>query len=58
MRQRRLPPLRGFLAGISTADPVALGGVAVLLLAVALLASTIPAHRASSIDPITALRRE
>jgi predicted permease len=51
-------PLRGFLAGVSTADPVALGGVAVVLLAVALLASTIPAHRASGIDPITALRRE
>jgi putative ABC transport system permease protein len=51
-------PLRGFLAGVSTADPFALGGVAVVLLAVALLASTIPAHRASGIDPITALRRE
>ena len=51
-------PLRGFLAGVSTADPFALGGVAVVLLAVALLASAIPAHRASGVDPITALRRE
>jgi predicted permease len=51
-------PLRGFLAGVSTADPVALGAVAVVLLAVGLVASTIPAHRASGIDPIAALRRE
>ena len=51
-------PLRGFLAGVSTADPIALGGVTAVLLAVALLASLVPAHRASGVDPITALRRE
>jgi len=51
-------PLRGFLAGVSTADPVALGAVAGVLLGVAVLASALPAHRASGIDPATALRRE
>ena len=51
-------PLRGFLAGVSTADPIVLGTVAGVLLAVAFLASALPAHRASSIDPTTALRRQ
>jgi putative ABC transport system permease protein len=51
-------PLRGFLAGVSTADPVALGAVAGVLLSVAVLASALPAHRASGIAPSVALRRE
>jgi predicted permease len=51
-------PLSGFLAGVSTADPVALGAVAAVLLGVTVLASALPAHRASAVDPATALRRE
>jgi predicted permease len=39
-------------------DPVVLGGAGVLLAAVAMAAGLMPAHRASRIDPIKALRYE
>jgi ABC-type antimicrobial peptide transport system permease subunit len=42
----------------SARDPLVLGGVAVTLLAVALLASAVPALRAKRVDPIEALRAE
>jgi putative ABC transport system permease protein len=51
-------PLRGFLAGASPVDSVTVAGVATLLLLTATLASIIPAHRASSVDPAIALRCE
>jgi putative ABC transport system permease protein len=51
-------PIRGFLAGVRTTDPVALAAVASLLLGVAILASAVPARRASRIDPSMALRSE
>jgi putative ABC transport system permease protein len=44
------------LFGISTSDPTTFLGVTVLLSGVALIASTIPALRASRVDPLVALR--
>jgi predicted permease len=46
------------LYGISAGDPVAWGGAAVVLLAVAVLANALPARRAARIDPVVALRME
>ncbi len=51
-------PLRGFLAGVEASDPATMASVAGLLALVAVIASWAPAHRASGIDPIVALRRE
>ena len=50
--------LRSQLFGISTADPVTLGAVVLLIALVALVAALVPAQRASSVDPTTALRAE
>ena len=48
--------LRGLLYDVRPLDPLVLGGVSLLLAAVALLASYLPARRAARIDPIAALR--
>lgn len=50
--------LSRFLFGISATDPLTLVGVALLLVAAAVIASYIPARRAAAVDPIVALRVE
>ena len=50
-------PLRGFLLGSGPADPLMIGSVIGVLLLTGAIASLIPAHRASSIDPAVAMRR-
>jgi predicted permease len=50
--------LRGVIHGVSPADPVALGGAALVLLAVALGAAFVPALRATRADPLRAIQSE
>ena len=48
--------MKDFLFQISATDPATLVGIALLFFIVALLASFIPAERATRVDPMTALR--
>jgi putative ABC transport system permease protein len=50
--------LESLLFGISGLDPLTFGATCVLFAAVTLVASYIPARRASSVDPMRALRNE
>ena len=49
--------LRAQLFGVAPTDPVALGGAALVLAMLALIATWLPARRATKVDPIEALRQ-
>jgi predicted permease len=50
--------LRGLLFEVSPTDPPTFGAAVLLLLAAALLASSVPAWRAARVDPLETLRHE
>jgi putative ABC transport system permease protein len=50
--------LDSLLYGVTPYDPVTLASVVGLLLAVALVAISGPAHRAARVDPLVALQEE
>ncbi len=50
--------MRQFLFGVTGSDPVTYGNTALLLVVVAAAASAIPARRAATVDPLSAMRQE
>ena len=52
------PVLRSWLYEIEPGDPLTFIGVAAILVAIALLATAVPARRATKVDPVLAMRAE
>jgi putative ABC transport system permease protein len=50
--------LAGFLTGLSTTDPAVFSAAPLLMAAIALLATALPARRAARVDPATALKAD
>jgi ABC-type lipoprotein release transport system permease subunit len=50
--------MESLLYGVKSGDPISFFGVAATLLMVALFAVLIPAQRAISLDPVSALRSD
>ena len=50
--------MRGLLFGVRASDPLTFAAIAILLLAVALTATVLPAIRASRIDPLAVLKQD
>jgi ABC-type antimicrobial peptide transport system permease subunit len=50
--------IRSHLYGVSPFDPLAFGGATLLLLAVMIVASLVPARRAARVNPVEVLRQE
>ncbi|UCC71588.1 MAG: FtsX-like permease family protein, partial [Gemmatimonadota bacterium] len=50
--------MSGLIFGVGVTDPITYGLGALLLVAIALLASYVPARRAAAVDPVVALKQE
>ena len=50
--------MKSMLFGVGSADPISFGGVAVLLLLVAVAATLVPALRAARVSPLVAIRTD
>jgi ABC-type antimicrobial peptide transport system permease subunit len=50
--------IKSMLYGLKPYDPLTLGGSALLLLLTAIVAGWVPAHRASRVEPVEALRHD
>jgi ABC-type antimicrobial peptide transport system permease subunit len=50
--------MKSLIFGVSATDPVTFSAVAMLLVAIALIASYVPARRAVKVDPMLSLRAE
>jgi ABC-type antimicrobial peptide transport system permease subunit len=50
--------MRNLLFGVNSTDAVTFVSISVILTAIALVASYIPAHRAAQVDPVVSLRYE